>query len=62
MKARHLAAISDFTTAVQHLEDKANVVPDVLFREESDSAVSTLGNDFRELVRGSAAGSGSGGS
>ena len=51
MQARHLAAISEFTTEVQHLEGKANVVADVLSRVEIDSAVSTLGIDFRELAR-----------
>ena len=42
--------ISEFTTEVQHLKGKANVVADMLSRVEINSAVSTLGINFRELT------------
>ena len=51
MQARHLAAISEFMTEVQHLEGKVNVVAGTLSRAEIYSAMSTLGIDFRELER-----------
>ena len=51
MQARHLAAISELTTEVQHLEGKANMVADTLLQVEIDSAILTLGIDFRELAR-----------
>ena len=50
MQARHLAAKSEFTTGVQHIEGKANVVADVLSWVEIDSAMLTLGIDLRELA------------
>ena len=51
MQARHLSAISEFTTDVRHLEGKANVVADALSRVEIDSAAPSLGIDFRELAK-----------
>ena len=47
MQARHLSAISECTTDVRHLEGKANVVEDALSQVEIDSAVPSLGIDFR---------------
>ena len=61
MQARHLAAILEFTTAVQHLEGKPNVVADALSWIEIDSALDP-GHRFLQTSAGSAAGSRSGGS
>ena len=49
MQARHLAAISEYTTDIRHLEGKANVVADVLSRVEIDQV--SLGVDIEALAR-----------
>ena len=49
MQARHLSAISEYTTDIQHLEGKANVVADALSRVEIDHIC--LGIDYNELAR-----------
>ena len=51
MQARHLSAISEFTSNVRHLEGKANMVADALSRVEIDSAMLSLGIDFGELAK-----------
>ena len=49
MQARHLSAISEYMTDIQHLDRKANVVADALSRVETDQIC--LGIDYKELAR-----------
>ena len=49
MQARHLSAISEYTTDIRHLEGKVNVVADALSRVGIDQI--SLGIDYNDLAR-----------
>ena len=51
MQARHLAAISEFTTDIRHVQGKANVVADALSRVEIDLMSQSLAVNFQEMSR-----------